>query len=56
MMCPPSIYAPSVALSDSLLNTTSVSKNGSPQAKKQKIQKVGSGITSNKYPENTVFM
>ena len=56
---PPLLYEPSVVLSDSLLNVTSVSRNASPE----KVQKgtknstpTGRGIIDSKKYENTVFM
>ena len=54
---PPSLYAPSVALSDSLLDVTSVSHNVSPFPHTQtKRESLGRGIsTYNKY-QNTAFV
>ena len=52
---PPSLYASSVALSDSLLNITSVSRNVSPNITPGKDTKQGRGITGKDY-SNTVFM
>ena len=57
---PPSLYAPSVALSDSLLNETSVSCNHAlvtvSVPKITKMSQKGRGIQITKDYSNTVFM
>ena len=52
---PPSLYEPSVALSDSLLNVTSVSRNVTPQAE-TKGKTLPKATTSLEKYKNTVFM
>ena len=55
---PPSLYAPSAALSDSLLDITSVSRNIKPVAVKstQKYSNSGMGIKNENKHSNTTFM
>ena len=56
---PPSLYEPSVALSNSLLNVTSVSRNASPENVQNRTKNstpTGRGIIDSKKYENTVFM
>ena len=55
MDAPPSLYEPSVALSDSLMNITSISQNACPNDPKKGNKKNSATASLNKY-ENTSFM